>query len=484
MTLPQFLGGTNDEGFVALAEHLKDPVHRATIVYQLELLLQKGHIELRTNHLMANKFFSDYELGAISSHDASRTYAYYQPRFGIVDASRHQLTRRGLRLKYPILPCLAVFGGVVGYGKAARRTQRRNGRSPPMVKKRHRYEFPLELITVQETTPGVFEKFAYTSLNRGTSAAVTIGTMTDTNAVEETPADQEQIEVLHEDDNESTTSIANGGPIQMLFALLLWLFGITSCVTDQEASPSVHNEEVAEPAAVDPVENDDWFEGNGGWDAETAAAEQNDVDQTWGERNDGWDSPAVEEPPAASRPASSSFPSCPRPASPQQLQELERRNPTRPSSNRSHRSAESSRQVISNNAPRDPFNGPGFGASSASTNQVTSSRQRRSPSYRQTTRGHFNNGGFGRSGFGNPQTPSNIQYRPPSPRFGQRSPSPQTSRGGFGNRRNYPEHSITRTGTAGARHRIQISGPSEDVRQFLTQLSQLCRSYEEQIGSQ
>ena len=79
MTLPAFLSSEQDDGFRGLAKQLSNPVNRTLAMYQIELLVQKNLVELRTNHLGSNKFFFLTDLGAITPHNAGLTHAYYLP---------------------------------------------------------------------------------------------------------------------------------------------------------------------------------------------------------------------------------------------------------------------------------------------------------------------------------------------------------------------------------------------------------------------
>ena len=101
MTLPAFLSSEQDDGFRGLAKQLSNPVNRALTMYQIELLVQKNLVEVRTNHLGRNKFFLSNDLGAITPHNAGLTHAYYLPRTGPITAERHQIRRRELQLKFP-----------------------------------------------------------------------------------------------------------------------------------------------------------------------------------------------------------------------------------------------------------------------------------------------------------------------------------------------------------------------------------------------
>lgn len=71
------------------------------------------------------------------------------PRAGVVRADQHQLTRRGLRLAYGNLPCLAISGGYI------RRLMQAE------IFRRHQDKFPLEVISVEELRPGAFSKYAH-----------------------------------------------------------------------------------------------------------------------------------------------------------------------------------------------------------------------------------------------------------------------------------------------------------------------------------
>ena len=152
MSLPTFLAAERDTEFVNLAKALENSTTRALVIYQLERLISTDQIELRTNHLVQNDFIWQHQLGAISPRRASATTAYFKPRRGTVDAQRHQIDHRGLRLRHSHLPCLGVFGGIIGSSQKSRQHQRRSGWSPPYPKQRHRSEIPIELITVQGDT--------------------------------------------------------------------------------------------------------------------------------------------------------------------------------------------------------------------------------------------------------------------------------------------------------------------------------------------
>ena len=490
MTLPAFLSSEQDDGFRGLAKQLSNPVNRALAMYQIELLVEKNLVEVRTNHLGSNKFFFSTDLGAITPHHAGLTHAYYLPRTGRITAERHQIRRRELQLKFPWLQCMTTFGGIQGYGKQARKTQRRNGRSPPALKLRHMNQYPLELITIQETTHGVLKEHAHRwapQIFRGTQQVPencgNLGNVADAQTVElaasgttgyalsqttlETMADPSDISITGEPiqavpeqteaDMEAPDAVVNGSPIHMFFRLLLWFFGIAPR-TEQEESLQADNEEMVESVVGNDDQNEDI---------------QSDDTQSdgWASRSGGWeDIEAVE--PLAPVARSNQFPPCARPVSPQLIEELNRFNPTRSTSTQSRRSTESRRS-------NGGFGRRGFRTPRSPVNRRQPQSTRRSES-RQST---VSPSPFGGPGFGSPAAPTNVQQQPTSSRSRQRSPSPQTSRGGFGNRRAYPEHSITLndpTISLMADNQLRISGPTSEVRRFLVRMNQLCQIYAQQ----
>lgn len=152
MPLPIFLAAELDTEFIDLARALENPTTRARVIYQLERLIANDQIELRTNNLVRNDFIWQHQLGAISPRRAGATTAYFKLSRGTVEAQRHQIDHRGLRLRYLHLPCLGVFGGIIGSSQKSRQHQRRSGWLLPYPEQRHRFEIPIELITVQGDT--------------------------------------------------------------------------------------------------------------------------------------------------------------------------------------------------------------------------------------------------------------------------------------------------------------------------------------------
>ena len=136
VSLPTFLAGNEDPSFTYLAGFLRNSANRESIHMYLRTLLKEGVITLKTNHLLNNIAIPYNRYDCFSTTSAQATIAYYQPSVGEILAHHHQMTRRGLRLAFPKLPCIRVLGGLI------KKLRDKNIFQP------HISVFPMELLNV------------------------------------------------------------------------------------------------------------------------------------------------------------------------------------------------------------------------------------------------------------------------------------------------------------------------------------------------
>lgn len=402
MTLPTFLSSEQDVDFRGLAEQLKSPINRALAMYQIELLVQKGLIEVRTNHLERNKFFSSNELGAITPHKAGITHAYYLPRVGSITAEKHQIHRRELRLQFPWLQCMSTFGGIQGYGRQARRTQRRNGRSPPELKLRHKNQYPLELITIQETTLGILKQFAHRwapktpiNSNKVNQIVENLGSEADPGGEVQLIDSEDQEDTLNEDLNDGDdqpTHHQENDFLSQLLLMIFWFCGFgprTPCIDSTEETQTsveptsnkgrIERQEAmcAGPSTRDPVSRrsfighvevtSNYIEEQNVWEAICESPPKSPCEEPWGQTS-GWSTDEdTSKIPTLSSIKIQRMRSPARPFSPHQFNLLEKYNPVRaddPSNSSYRRSPPKlplSHGGFGRGLNREPFSGSGFG---------------------------------------------------------------------------------------------------------------------------
>lgn len=157
LILPQFIAGNSGDKYRALSQLMTDNAVRFAIEVQLKQLLSSGRIGLETNHLNKNIQFEEWELVGLTRVPSRRQRVYYTPQLGEVLATGHQWGRRKLLLRFPLLPCLKIRGGLIKKWKEVG------------VSKPHIFYYPMELITVVETKQNTFHDHASRWCPRETS---------------------------------------------------------------------------------------------------------------------------------------------------------------------------------------------------------------------------------------------------------------------------------------------------------------------------